>query len=130
MVGIPEAKHAKGFPEVIFRHDQLTYTYATASGYALQGWLVALTERYDLQGLDGDYRGMEEVYGSLVMALYGVGSCDILCFNGENPTRKHCLFTLNGGVSYFHLNFPIQCWECWEETQLMTCGASTIRNAR
>lgn len=48
---------------VIFRHDQLTYSYAAASGYALQGWLVALKERYDLQGLDGDYRGMEEVYG-------------------------------------------------------------------
>jgi hypothetical protein len=55
--------------QVIFRHDQLTYTYAAASGYALQGWLVALKERYDLQGLDGDYRGMEEVYGSLVMAV-------------------------------------------------------------
>ena len=62
---------------MIFRHDQLTYTYAAASGYALQGWLVALTERYDLQGLDGDYRGMEEVYGSLVMvmALDPVISC-------------------------------------------------------
>ena len=26
---------------------------------------MALRDRYDLAGLDGDYRGMEEVYGDL-----------------------------------------------------------------
>ncbi|CAK9091657.1 unnamed protein product [Durusdinium trenchii] len=48
---------------VIFRHDQLSYSYQ-GSGVALQGWLVALRDRFDLEGLEGDYRGMEEVYGT------------------------------------------------------------------
>ena len=37
----------------------------SSGSQALQGWLVALRDRYDLAGLDGDYRGMEEVYGNL-----------------------------------------------------------------
>ena len=37
----------------------------SSGSQALQGWLVALRDRYDLAGLDGDYRGMEEVYGTL-----------------------------------------------------------------
>lgn len=41
---------------VIFRHDQLSYSYQ-GSGVALQGWLVALRDRFDLEGLEGDYRG-------------------------------------------------------------------------
>ncbi|CAK9091748.1 unnamed protein product [Durusdinium trenchii] len=48
---------------VIFRHDQFSYSYQ-GSGVALQGWLVALRDRFDLEGLEGDYRGMEEVYGT------------------------------------------------------------------
>ena len=29
----------------------------TSGTSALQGWLVALQDRFDLQGLDGDYQG-------------------------------------------------------------------------
>lgn len=44
----------------------------SSGSQALQGWLVALRDRYDLAGLDGDYRGMEEVYGNLEDCFFGL----------------------------------------------------------
>ena len=37
---------------MVFRHDRFSYSYQE-SGCSLQGWQVALQDRFDLQGLEG-----------------------------------------------------------------------------
>eukprot|EP00439_Symbiodinium_sp_Y106_P085191 s2025_g27.t2 len=49
---------------VLFRSDQLSYAYVQ-SGHdvALQGWVVSTQDQVALEGLDGDYEGLQDLYG-------------------------------------------------------------------
>lgn len=49
---------------VLFRSDELSYAYVQ-SGHdvALQGWVVSTQDQVALEGIDGDYEGLQDLYG-------------------------------------------------------------------
>jgi len=102
---------------VIFRHDQLSYSYVSSGSQALQGWLVALRDRYDLAGLDGDYRGMEEVYGVPSIQGQEIPMADqvnimtlapMLPARVSNATNHHLMFLAQTDT---FLEIPVLRWD-------------------
>ncbi|CAE7219750.1 ppsD [Symbiodinium pilosum] len=49
---------------VLFRSDELSYAYVQSGrDVALQGWVLSSQDQVALQGLDGDFEGLQEVFG-------------------------------------------------------------------
>ncbi|CAJ1339242.1 unnamed protein product [Effrenium voratum] len=103
---------------VVFRQDLFSYSLVQgANDAALQGWVVALREEVAVQGLEGDFEGMEDVFGRPEVQGLAIPIGDqvnIMTFAPMIPGRVSHIanhWNMHMGNTDCYLEMPILRWD-------------------